>query len=302
MTTTAAEADQDRAFLCVSHSPIMTLPEMDQFGAQYQTAMVEARSFVGDFAPDLVVMFSPDHMNLLTPIRPQFTIVLSGELLAEFDIPPTALNVATDAAAGLCRELVGRGFDIAVGEGVRIDHGLGLSLRQLFPQPETVPLLPIIVNAIGFPLGPPERALAFGSAVGETLRSFPGRVLFIGSGGLSHHPPFPDPEPGAVRLTPEERIAAMADAARYIDPAWDREVLTHLVAGDPAWFRAMSQADIDRRGGGANEIRVWTAAWSAAECRPAAVTAYEPVPEWITGMGVAYGPRQENPTTGENPR
>ena len=40
-------------------------------------------------------------------------------------------------------------------------------------------------------------------------------------------------------------------------------------------------------GAGANEIRTWVAAGAAGGGRPVTPVAYEPVPEWITGMAVA---------------
>lgn len=40
-------------------------------------------------------------------------------------------------------------------------------------------------------------------------------------------------------------------------------------------------------GVGANEVRTWLAATAAGGGRAAEPLAYEPVPQWITGMGVA---------------
>lgn len=278
-----------RAYVCASHSPIMTLPGKDAFGLSYQQSMRDAKQFVAEFDPDLVVMFAPDHMNLHHHVRPQFTVVLSGGLLEEFGLLPIDLAIDAEAAAHVSTELAAVDIDIAVAEDVRVDHGLGLSLGQLFDRPSEVNLVPVIVNAIGFPLAPLQRAATVGAAVGAALRTWPGRVLFIGSGGLSHHPPFPDPAPGARRLSPEERNAAMADAARYIDPEWDRQALAAYTRGDRTWLDRQSQVDLDRCGGGANELRVWAAAWAACGYAAATHTSYEPVPEWITGMGVAFG-------------
>ncbi|GAA3239239.1 3-carboxyethylcatechol 2,3-dioxygenase [Pseudonocardia petroleophila] len=247
------------------------------------------REFVAEFDPELVVVFAPDHMNMLSRVRAPFTAVLSGRTLAEFGIPEFPLGVRGAVAAELCRRLVERDVDVAVAEDVQVDHGMGLTLVQLFDDPAAVPLLPVVVNAIGFPLPPVRRALAFGTAVGEVLADLPERVLFVGTGGLSHHPPFPPAAPGAVRLTPEQRKDHLATAAGYIDPEWDRELLSHVEQGDPSWLAGLTQAELDTRGCGANEVRVWAAAWAACGSPPASTTDYEPVPEWITGMGVAYG-------------
>lgn len=287
--TVVGSAASARAYVCVSHSPLMTLPGKDEFGRDYQRAMRAARRFVEDFDPDLVVMFAPDHMNLHQPIRPQYTVVLSGGLLEEFGLTPIDLAIDVAAASRVSTHLADRDIDVAVAEGVRIDHGLGLSLGQLFARPADVALVPVIVNAIGFPLAPLRRAAAVGAAVGDALQAWQGRVLFIGSGGLSHNPPFPDPVPGATKLSAEERAATIADAARFIDPEWDREVLAAFDGGNGSWLTGLDQTELDQRGGGANELRVWAAAWAACGYAPADMTAYEPVPEWITGMGVALG-------------
>lgn len=278
-----------RAYVCVSHSPLMSLPGSEAHGAVYRRAIEDVRSFIADFRPGLVVMFAPDHMNLLSTVRPPFTTVLSGCTLAEFSVPEQTLNVHLESATALCRRLLADGFDMAVAEDVSVDHGMGLTLTQLFDDPTAVPLVPIVVNAIGFPLVPLDRAPALGRHVGAALADRPERILFIGTGGLSHNPPFPEPAPGAKRFGPEERARALAGALDYLDPDWDRELLRRLADGDADWFARLTQEDLDRRGGGANEIRTWMSAWGACGQAPALQTSYEPVEAWITGMGVAYG-------------
>lgn len=277
-----------RAYICLSHSPFMKLPGNEDAGPLYRAAVDDTRRFIADFNPELVVMFAPDHMNLLTEIRPSFTGILTGRTLAEFGVPELPLGISPLAEV-VYQRVVDAGVDLAVGEDVQVDHGLGLSLTQLFDEPSAVPLLPIIVNAIGYPLPQVSRCAVLGSAFRDALAEHDQRILFIGTGGLSHNPPFPAPAPGAKRLLPAERERHLKTALDYIDPAWDKGILSAMENGDASWTDSILQEDIDRRGGGANEIRTWAAAWAAAEYAPAAMTAYESVPEWITGMGVAYG-------------
>jgi 2,3-dihydroxyphenylpropionate 1,2-dioxygenase len=281
-------ADAKRAYVCLSHSPFMTLPGRSDAGYEYRAAVDEVKKFIGGFTPDVVVMFAPDHMNLLNEVRPPFTGIVTGTTYPEFDIPQMRLNVPP-VAQTLFQDLVGLDVDLAVGEEVAVDHGLGLTLTQLFDAPQLVPLVPVIVNAIGYPLFPVARARTVGEAFGRALAGFDGKVLFIGTGGLSHNPPFPEPRPGAKRFDAEERKASLATALDYLDPEWDQDLLAKMAAGDRDAFAALSQADIDRRGGGANEVRTWAAAWAAAGSAPATFTSYELVEEWITGMGVAFG-------------
>jgi len=280
--------DARRAFLCLSHSPFMTLPGREHSGPQFLAAVEEAKKFIADFGPDVVVMFAPDHMHLLNQVRPPFTGILTGETVPEFGIPKLGLSVAS-VAARLFEEVVRRDVDLAVAEGVAVDHGLGLTLLQLFDEPELVPLVPVVVNAIGFPLFPVARSTVVGRTFKEALAGYDGKVLFVGTGGLSHHPPFPDPAPGAQRLTPEERDIHIKTCLDYLDADWDRELLAQMEAGDADCFDRLTQADIDRRGGGANEVRTWAAAWAAAGSPRPSTTAYELVEDWITGMGMAFG-------------
>jgi 2,3-dihydroxyphenylpropionate 1,2-dioxygenase len=145
------------------------------------------------------------------------------------------------------------------------------------------------VNANGFPLFPVSRARRVGEQVGKALESYEGKVLFVGTGGLSHNPPFPAPTPGAQRFNPEERAAALARSLEYVDPAWDQTLLARMAEADADVFSSLTQEDIDLRGGGANEVRTWAAAWAACGSPAATYTSYELVEPWITGMGVAFG-------------
>lgn len=278
----------NRAFICLSHSPFMTLPGAGEAGPRYLDAVESAKEFIQCFNPDVVVIFAPDHMNLLNEVRPPFTGVLSGQTLAEFGIPELKLNVHS-IAADLFQDLVSMDVDLAVGEDVSVDHGLGLTLTQLFDEPSEVPIIPVIVNAIGYPLAPVRRSQFIGKQFGTALQDHPERILFIGTGGLSHNPPFPEPAPGAKRLDPEQRQKSIATAMRYVDPVWDQELLSRMAAGDTSFFNEIHQEEVSRRGGGANEIRTWAAAWSAAGAAPATFTEYEVVEQWITGMGVTFG-------------
>jgi 2,3-dihydroxyphenylpropionate 1,2-dioxygenase len=75
-------------------------------------------------------------------------------------------------------------------------------------------------------------------------------------------------------------------AAEKVDPAWDAEFLERLRTADDAWLSSVPQDVVDAGGVGANEIRTWLATWAAAGRGPLETLAYEPVKEWITGMGI----------------
>jgi 2,3-dihydroxyphenylpropionate 1,2-dioxygenase len=140
--------------------------------------------------------------------------------------------------------------------------------------------------------------------LGDVVRAAPGRqrVLVIASGGLSHWLPSNDPreidgdrrtsvihgraDVRAVAAVREPRVRAMGGNpdARVAD-AWDTWFLDRLTSGDVDGVAAIGDAQLERDAGtGGHEVRTWLVGQAAAD-RPLVWTAYEPVPEWITGMG-----------------
>jgi 2,3-dihydroxyphenylpropionate 1,2-dioxygenase len=175
--------------------------------------------------------------------------------------------------------------------------------------------VPIFINCAAPPLPPFARVRRLAEAIGRYAASLDKRVLFVGSGGLSHDPPLPqmasadaerrqfliagrNPGPEA-RAARQERILAAGRAAakgegpcRPLNPEWDARVLNLLEKGDIAAFDRWRDEEVRREGGsGGAEIRAWQAAFAAlASCGryEARVELYRPIPEWIVGMGVMH--------------
>ncbi|NNN19975.1 MAG: hypothetical protein HKL84_09015, partial [Acidimicrobiaceae bacterium] len=101
-----------RAFVCVSHSPLMTIPTLADFGSEFRKNLAGTKSFIEEFSPDLVVMFAPDHLNLFEHIRPPFTSVISATSLPEFSVPEFRFNIDVDLAARACEYLAKHDIDI----------------------------------------------------------------------------------------------------------------------------------------------------------------------------------------------
>ena len=129
--------------------------------------------------------------------------------------------------------------------------------------------------------------------IGEFLRTLPDdeRVLVIASGGISHAPP--SLIPGANKLSEPERQALIADnlahAAEAVNPAWDERFLARMAEDSWSSLGRLTPTDLEPAGTGGAEVRTWVAALFAGG-RPLTTVAYEPVPEWITGMGIAASP------------
>ncbi len=274
--------------LCLSHSPGFARDDEEQFGDVFRSGLREVRDAVKEFAPTLVIFFGSDHRRSFTEILPSISVVYSAEGLGDLRSPTGEYDVPTELAKELTAELIARDFDIAITRRVALDHGFGQTVADVIGPLDSVPIIPIFINCATPPLGRPARAIALGHAIREILSTRDERVLFIGSGGLSHNPPtLALVDEG---LSEEERRAISAqhrEAAKdAIRPEWDEWFLAQLGQEDTAWAEALTQDDLNPAGVGVNEVRTWLAAY-AAGAKPLDRVAYEPVREWITGMGIA---------------
>ena len=308
----------ERAFLGISHSPLMGLnPVAPAVEQTLKAAIASAREQVLAFAPELIVLVAPDHYNgFFNELMPPFCIGTQARSVGDYLTPAGELNVDTDAAVALATRLMDEDFDLAVSRRMQVDHGFAQSLQLLWGGLDTPPVLPIFLNAVAQP-GIPRlrRCRALGQAIGRFLDNEPRRTLLIGSGGLSHEPPVPTlahPD-AAVREritrrsepTTAEReaktqrvmaaglaLAAGDSAMKPINTEWDRRWMDGLVEGASGLdgLCAMSEDSIEMEGGlSAHESKTWLVARSALTVdRPLTCTLrhYQAIPEYIAGFGL----------------
>jgi 2,3-dihydroxyphenylpropionate 1,2-dioxygenase len=280
--------------------------------AEVDEVLGRARAFVAEFAPDLVVVFAPDHYNgFLYDMMPSFCIGAAAASVGDYGLPIGPLEVDRDAAHAIARHVLAAGIDVAVSEDMRVDHGCVQPLTVLFGSLTAVPVVPVFINCVAEPLGPAVRARLLGAAVGEAVRALGRRVLVIGSGGLSHDPPVPrlsEAPPEVVERithgrnpTREQRAqresatvaAAQAFAEgrgpyRELNPEWDALVLRSLAAGEFSTVDGQTNEWFVAEGGhSAHEVRTWIAAYAALAAHgPYEVrsTYYRAIPEWFAGF------------------
>ena len=283
--------------------------------ARVEAAFAETRTFVQEFRPDLVVLFAPDHYNgFFYENMPPFCIGTAASAIGDYETPAGSLSVDAGAARALARGVLAEDVDIALSERMTVDHGFAQPLELLFGGLDRVPLVPVFVNCVAEPLAPPRSARRLGRAVGRAARTLGRRVLFLGSGGLSHDPPLPalagaSPEiaaqlisEGRVR-TPAERaarqertiqagrdLAAGRPSIQPLNPAWDRDLLALLAGGELVAIDGLTTQWFTEHGGhSAHEARTAIAAYAAlAESGPYRVTNsfYEPIPQWVAGFAI----------------
>ncbi|MBS2140862.1 hypothetical protein KCA24_32060, partial [Escherichia coli] len=84
------------------------------------------------------------------------------------------------------------GIDLAVSYCMQVDHGFSQPLEFLLGGLDKVPVLPVFINGVATPLPGFQRTRMLGEAIGRFTSTLNKRVLFLGSGGLSHQPPVPE--------------------------------------------------------------------------------------------------------------
>lgn len=304
------------ALVCTSHSPLMAyVHPAPEVRAAVDDAIHQARDFITDFAPNLVILFAPDHYNgVFYDMMPPFAIGTAATSIGDYDSPSGELSVDRDAAYALARGALAADLDITLSERMYVDHGFAQPLQLLFDGLDTVPVVPVFVNSVAEPLGPPRRARLLGDAIGRAAAGLDRRVLYLGSGGLSHDPPAPRLEGAtpdvAARIISEGRNQTPAQRAERemntirtaqdfasgqaniqpLNPTWDRLVMQTLA--EQSWEAVdgwTTEWFIEAAGHSSHESRTWIAAHAALAVGGAYdVTAsfYAPIPEWIAGFGV----------------
>lgn len=286
--------------VALSHSPQMAQDIEHLQGLHFRRGYAEVISAVAAYDPTLVVYFGPDHMRALASIAPCFTVVESATGYGDWGTASDDYSVPQELAIELGRHLAAAGIDIASADHLRLDHGFGQSTTDLFGSLSAVSMIPIVINCVDRPIPTAARTARLGAAVRQFLRTQVGaeeRVLVVGSGGISHTPP--SLIPGARSLTEEQRQRLITDniarAAEDINPEWDARFLATL--GSPGWSKLaeLTVEDLAPAGAGGAEVRTWIAAAFAADTALPTVV-YEPIEEWITGMGISASPNLAVPS------
>ncbi|MEU4486718.1 3-carboxyethylcatechol 2,3-dioxygenase [Streptomyces purpurascens] len=303
------------ALVCMSHSPLLEIgePPADVREA-VEGAFADARDFVKEFDPTLVVSFAPDHYNgFFYELMPPFCIGYAAHAVGDYDTQSGPLDVPADRAEALAQHVLDQDIDMAISRRMEIDHGAVQPLEILFGGIDDRPVIPVFVNGVARPFTSMRRIRRMGEAVGSHLSELSERVLVIGSGGLSHDPPVPQwalatpaqrdlllngrHPTAAARASRQQRVIdtarrfARGEAAiKDLNPEWDERFLDICASGDLTPCDALTpEAMAADAGNSAHEVRTWLAAFAAlGAAGPYEITSrfYHPIPEYIAGFGV----------------
>lgn len=301
---------------CLSHTPLRGYndPDIDTV-LEVDSVLARARAEIEDFAPELIVIFAPDHYNgLFYDLMPQFVITTAAESVGDYKTRSGPILVPSELALELAQHILDSDLDIAISHRLQVDHGCAQTLEELTGSLTRYPVIPIVINCVAPPLGPYRRIRKLGESVGRFLSTLNKRVLILGSGGLSHEPPVPLLK-GATddvanfliagrKPTQEFRAARQARTIAAgkiygtpacnltpLNPEWDREFIKQMIEGRWAEVDQFNIEEMSKVAGrSVHEIRTWVAAFATLQAAAGGYVAredfYRPINEWIAGYAV----------------
>jgi hypothetical protein len=266
-----------------AHAPMMTADPGSaprQQADNFFSALEKVRDTARDTGVQAIVMMTGEHFtNFFLDGLPQIAIGLDEEHLGPPEVPKKMVPSDAGLAAHITAKLIEQGQQPALSYGMKIDHGF-MTVYYWLDNSMELPMVPIVLNCTTPPLMTTRQFYDFGVAVGNAIRSYDGleRVGLVAGGGLSH-------------FVGEPRVGD-------IDEEFDRWFLDLLAKGDLTEILDMPNDELAEAGNGTGEIRAWVALAGAMNGAAGHVLAYEPVYEWINGMGVVLYDGDRAGTTG----
>lgn len=178
------------SLICASHSPLLYCfkKEPEQWET-LQRIFKERAEAISLFDPELVIAFGSDHFNgFFMKNMPRFCVGIRAEAASDIGGFAGPLDVPADSATLLFEHLCTKGFDPAMSHRMTVDHAFSQTIHIMLGGLTARPVIPVFINCINKPFVPFKRSRLLGEAIGSYVSTLNKRVLFLASGGMSHHP------------------------------------------------------------------------------------------------------------------
>ncbi|BBH67883.1 2,3-dihydroxyphenylpropionate 1,2-dioxygenase [Actinoplanes sp. OR16] len=276
---------------------------------RFRDALTEARNAIAAARPDVAIVIGSNHFRgFWLDLIPAFTLGVD-QVVASGDggTPKGPQRTDPRFAQALSEDLVGHGTEVAISAKMQIDHGQAHAVQYLLRNID-VPIVPLVINVFATPLPLVSRCVELGEGIARAVAAIAGdkRVVVIASGGLSHQLPWPsrwqDPQGADEEFLVEAWREGRGDWEKYdprrreiivaarptLFPEFDEEFLGRLDRGELRHYADWTSERIEAEAGnGGQELRTWLTMAAALGFAPGRTLAYSPMPEWLTGMGVA---------------
>ncbi|MEA1855552.1 hypothetical protein MKX67_02655 [Cytobacillus sp. FSL W7-1323] len=300
------------AGVAMSHSPMIMTNEAGggEKGQRFLNTVTEMKQWLKDMGTDVIVLISDDHFNsYFYDHMPSFTIGVDRcEGWGDWEIPEYQIPVEKELAKHVLDTGLGNNVDFAFSMRMKVDHGHTQAVHFLNDD-LNIPVVPIAVNTAAPPLPTMDRCFQVGEVVREAIETWESdkKVAIVASGGISHWVPIPKID--SEKPEDQELIKVLTNGRQQIEELdeylntrktrvtslksgpvneeWDRKFLRNIREKDYQALRQWSPDYIEENGGnGGQEIHNWLVLLGILQEFEPEVACYEPIPEWVTGMGV----------------
>jgi protocatechuate 4,5-dioxygenase beta chain/2,3-dihydroxyphenylpropionate 1,2-dioxygenase len=256
------------AFACAHTPQLLVRPPTEDRALvlRVHAAFTEVKRRLAAARPEAIAVVAGDHLEgFFLDAVPALAVFVGAEASGQFGPYRYTFPVHEPLARAILEESIGRGFDLAYSQEIRLDYAFYIPLHFTMPDPPAA-IVPLYVNVYLPPQPTPARCYAWGRALRGILDARPERVALLASGGMSHFP----------------------GTDRYADPdyAWDRQLLGRLSEGRGGETAALTGEALDAAGN--VELRTWITLLGALGDARAEVLCYEP--SWHHGNAVVAWP------------
>ena len=194
-------------------------------GPQCETAQLyrTVAEHLDAIKPDALIVFDSDHLNtFFLNNYPNLSVGVTDQTSGPNDgtpgLPHYVVPVAEDIAARLYGFGLESGFDLALAQEFDVDHSILVPLHFLTPH-MTLPIVPIFINGVVYPLPAARRCFALGQMVRTAVEALPASrtVAVLASGSFS--------------LDVGGHLSPRGEFAGTPDVGWAETVLAHLRHG-----------------------------------------------------------------------
>jgi protocatechuate 4,5-dioxygenase, beta chain len=260
------------------HNPIITSapPELGEASqrATVFSSFAEIARRVRELSADTAIVIGDDHYTIFGPHCIPQCLIGIGDV--DGPVEPW-LNIERGPIANnelLARHILEQGWgdriDWSFAKALTVDHAIAVPYHLAIRENPGLKTIPVYLNAGVEPYISSRRAAQIGASIGRAVQSWDRdeRVVIYGTGGLSHW--------------------VGCKGAGQVNEGFDRRILDICERGDVEALIALPDDVVDREGGnGCLEIKNWICAMAAMGDVKAETLAYEPMPEWITGLAFA---------------
>ncbi len=264
----------------VPHDPVMFVapdaPDADKAKKVWDAYEACAQRLADSAASSVIIVGNDHYMLFGTTCLPKYCIA-TGHVEGPLDQLPGLKKEQVQNNEALAQHIAQHGcdagFDWAVARSFSTDHAFSIPYKLIVRRAEeisgrSISAIPVYLASAVDPFISKARARQLGEQIRDAVEAFGSdeQVFVIGSGGISHWV--------GVKETGK------------VNEEFDRQIIDLCCNANLDGLVAFTDEQVLENGGnGAMEVRNFICAMAAMNASCGELIEYQPVPEWVTGLG-----------------